>query len=157
MSKQDSALMEEIKDVLQQDDISSLDHSQAKNVLKLVKDKKLDQSHVAALITCFPGTVQVLTEALGTIAKASEKAGDEGIETLKSVQKCIDSFNSLANRSDLSEETVRQISRDTRESVNTLKEINKDNKTFWTKVVGIVTLITGGVVITWKILSGKEA
>lgn len=158
MATQDSALIEEIKEALQHDDLSSLEGAQATNFLKQVEDDKLDQSHVDALIKCYPQTVQVLSKALGTLEKVSDKAGDEGIEALKSVHKCIDTFNSLANQPNLSDETIRQISRDTHESVRELKEINKDNKSFWKRVVGgVVTVVVVGAVVVWKKVSGDDS
>lgn len=142
--------LERAKSALNLKDLKKFNQKKAVKLIKKVQDETINQEHLEALIKALPHIAQVTTESLHLMTTVSEKAGNEGNIALEALKTCVESLKMLSQRENLSDEIIKEITHTTIEAAKILKEINRDNKTFWASVYAIIAIVICLPLIIYK-------
>ncbi|MFJ5360250.1 hypothetical protein ACIPUG_04725 [Pectobacterium sp. CHL-2024] len=128
-------------------------------MLELAANEKLKLAQLKTLIEIHPGIVQASIEAMQSLAKVSETAGNSQIESVKTIKESIsgtvDVLKILAQtaQSDSTREKIAELlielAKQHKELCLITERINKNNNKLWKKIVitigGAAMLVIGGV------------
>lgn len=120
-------------------ELSKLDVDRLKQKLKKISEQQLPPEQLLEQIKPLLHVANIAIEGLKTLSESATKAGDEGVAVQNTSQKIIDALTKLCEKPNLSSEDAAKIADHLLLCFEKTKEMNRDNKKFWSTVVGCVT------------------
>lgn len=143
--------IEELKNILGVNDLSTLSKKDTLKVMKLVSEHKLSEAHLRTLIEVCPQFVGLSVESLKTMQSAAAGAKESQAAAFasfsKAVEGILDALSALAKNAE-TDETRIEIAKILHESANIFvelakisKEMNSDNNSVWKYIAGATATI----------------
>lgn len=152
-------LLDQIKEISGLTNLDNLSVEEVKKILSLIGEQRLKESHIIALIECYPHFSSIAIESLRMISTCAQGAKDSQKEALQAISSlalgiinCLEILSKNANSDETREKLAMYIieaGKITVEFGHIAADINKENNDFWIKIakIGASVAVLAGVLV----------